>query len=112
MTRTTLLKKLTTELIMQLKSDVDFIYNERIIYEKLNQAMTIGSEKYPVNKISRPNARPVIQLTKDGKYVDRFPSTADAARKLGMNQSSQIVRSCNDLNGKITCRGYLWRYET
>lgn len=51
------------------------------------------------------NARPVLQLTLDGKLVREWPSPLAAIREYGNHVSSV-------LNGKRPhCRGYNWRYK-
>ena len=111
MTRTTILKKLTLELIIELKADPEKIYNTDIIYNRLDQAMTIGAEKYYVNKTSRPNATPVIQLTKDDEFVQRYPSISDAHRATSAPLKG-IIESCRDPENKRKSAGYKWKYET
>lgn len=110
MTRNTMLKKLTEELILQLKADTEGIYNKDIIYNKLDQAMTIGSEKYHVNKVSRSNARAVIKFDINGKFLQRYPSISDASRDTSAPKKG-IIESCTDREGKRKSGGFKWKYE-
>jgi len=63
-------------------------------------------DKYPTQKISR--ARKIYKYTPDGKLVDIYLSTNDAAKKTGYNKNS----IANALSGKsLSHMGYIWRYE-
>ena len=51
----------------------------------------------------------VVQLTKDGLYVNEFPFIKDASAKTNLDTSS-IVKACK---GKYsTCGGYVWKYAS
>lgn len=52
--------------------------------------------------------REVLQLTTDGKLVQKYTSCADAARAVGVT-SSAITHVCNG-RGK-TCKGFVWKYN-
>lgn len=52
--------------------------------------------------------KPVLQFTKDGKFVAEYPSTCEASRQTG-NHNASISRCCK---GKAkSCGGYIWRYK-
>ena len=51
--------------------------------------------------------KPVIQLTLDGKFIQRFESAIAAARSVGV-WNTHITRVCN---GKLKrCKGYIWKW--
>ncbi len=56
---------------------------------------------------SGERCKPVLQLTKDMKVVEKFISASDAARRTSLNQShiSGVCRGDRHTHG-----GYKWRY--
>ena len=52
---------------------------------------------------------PIIQLTKDGKYINEFPFIMDASNKTNLDPSA-IVKVCKGKSN--TCGGYVWKYKT
>lgn len=110
MTRDTMIKKMTLELIAELKSDPELIYNQSMIMNKLDQAMTIGAEQFYEKKKQRANAKPVFQFTKDDVFIKRHPSITDASRTTKANVKG-IIESCNDPLGKRKSGGNKWKYE-
>ena len=52
-------------------------------------------------------AKPVIQMTLDGKEIRTFPSTREAARQLGI-RSENISRCCKGQYSHAA--GYKWKY--
>lgn len=50
----------------------------------------------------------VLQFTKDGKFVNEYPSTKEAKRNTGIYQSN-IVSCCN--GRRNTAGGYIWKYK-
>lgn len=61
---------------------------------------------------SYPNtgkAKEVYQYDLNGKFINKYSSTGEAARSLGIKSSSHIGECCR---GKIkTYRGFIWRYS-
>lgn len=56
-------------------------------------------------------ARAVNQYTKDGKFVRRYNSSAEASRILGLkDKGSDIRRVAQRQKGHYTSGGYIWRY--
>lgn len=54
-------------------------------------------------------AKKVNQYTKDGKFINSYSSTGEAARSLGIKNSSHIGECCR---GKIkTYKNFVWRYS-
>lgn len=52
--------------------------------------------------------KPVIQLSLDGKVIQKFESIRSASRSIGTT-SSHISDACN---GKYkTCKGYMWKWD-
>lgn len=59
---------------------------------------------------SKDNKRPVVCLTKDGKYITEFPSILEAAKILGNSTNSGTINKV--LHGKNkTAFGYKWKYK-
>lgn len=59
-------------------------------------------------RASHYKARPVIQLTKSGEYIQEFPYILKAARAVGVSKS--CIRDC--CSGKQnTPAGFKWMYK-
>lgn len=59
------------------------------------------------------NARPVEQLTPDGKHIAYYDNASQAARAVGCD-SSTILAVCKGKHGTKNCqtaKGYRWRYK-
>lgn len=58
---------------------------------------------------------PIIQLTKDGKIVNRFRNGADASRETGICHRNILQAAHGTDNGRgfkrKTAGGYVWRFE-
>lgn len=68
----------------------------------------IPDNAYKFKRVVAPRKKDVTQYTKDGEYICRFPSTAEAARQTGFK--SKQIQNC--ARGEIsTYRGYVWKYE-
>lgn len=52
--------------------------------------------------------KPIIQLTKEGKYVNEYDSGVDASKQTGINVRS-IYMCCGDK--RKSAGGYVWRYK-
>lgn len=52
----------------------------------------------------------VIQFTKDGKFVNEFPSIHEASRCTGINQG-QICYCCKNMKRYTTAGGFKWKYK-
>ena len=50
----------------------------------------------------------VLQFSKDGEFLAEYPSTKEAERQTGCNQSS-ISKCCK--GKQKTCGGYIWKYK-
>ena len=57
---------------------------------------------------NNPSARAIVQTTKDGEFVRRYPYAKAAAENLSIDLSS-IIKCCRGKN-KI-CGGFKWQYE-
>ena len=62
------------------------------------------SKKLTNGKLSKP----VLQYTKDGKFIQEWKSTRDVERNLGYNQSA-ISRCC--LGKQKTSYSFIWKYK-
>ena len=54
-------------------------------------------------------SKPIIQMTKDGKFVNEYPSIREAARTLGINH--QNIMNCLKKEKYKSAGGYIWRYK-
>lgn len=62
------------------------------------------------NQINRPDcSKPVIQLTKDGKFVKEYPSAKEAGRQTGIRHIGEV---CNHNGPMKSAGGYLWEWKT
>lgn len=60
------------------------------------------------NYKSNGKAKEVLQYTRDGKFINRYKSTGEAARSLGLKSGSHIGECCR---GKLhSYKGFVWRY--
>lgn len=62
---------------------------------------------YSLARKVSPRSKVTIQLTRQGKEINRFNSTAEAERKTGIKQKG--IQNCARGETK-TYRGYIWRY--
>lgn len=69
-----------------------------------------GIEKQCWKKANEVTSKPVIQYTKDGKFVAEFESVNEAQRKTGVN-ISQISKVCTNKKGYKSAGGYKWSYK-
>lgn len=69
--------------------------------ENINNPLTI-------DKKSKNLSKPIIQFSKDGKFIKKWDSALDAQRELGIKQSN-ICSCCKGKNK--TTGGYIWRYH-
>lgn len=53
---------------------------------------------------------PVAQFTKDGKLVKIWSSISDAAKYFNASTTTYISRVCNKERGRISYKGFVWRY--
>lgn len=53
--------------------------------------------------------KPVLQFTKNGVFLKRFNSAAEASRELHFRNNSHISECCKHSRG--TAYGYIWKYE-
>ena len=54
------------------------------------------------------NSKPVAQYTKEGAYVQSFPSALDAAKAFGAKDGSHIAKACR--NERNFSYGFVWKY--
>ena len=72
-------------------------HNERILKtKKLRNCETAPKE--------------VLQFTKDGKFVNEFPSICEAERCTGINQGN-ICSCCKNIKSHLTAGGFKWKYK-
>lgn len=58
------------------------------------------------------NAKPVVQLTLEGKYVATYPSGRQAEIQSGVAKSTAINACCNHKPKHKTAGGYKWMFKT
>jgi len=88
---------------------------QRITKERLEkQRLThLGQKAWnkgipPTQELLRKISKPVIQLDRDNKQLQRWPSISNAARTLGLDMSS-IVNCCK--GNRETHGNFKWKYE-
>lgn len=79
-------------------------------YEYNNNYGTHNERMLKTRKLrnSKNAERPVLQFTKDCKFVNEYPSIREAARCTGINHS-HICSCCKGL--LKTAGGYIWKYK-
>lgn len=82
--------------------------NLQVITWKENQSNGALDVK---NGVIPHSSKPVIQLTLDGKEVQRYHSTQAAARAINAVSSSRIAAVARKTPGRHTAYGYKWEYE-
>lgn len=78
--------------------------------ENMEHAIRIGLRDPHINNKPfgdlNPSRKPVLQFTRDGKFIKRWECISEAARQIGCNPS-QIN---NNIAGRCkSCHGYVWR---
>lgn len=75
---------------------------------KYNVNYGTRNKKSSKNNINNPKkSKPVLQFTKDGKFVAEYPSTMEVQRQLGFHNG--YVGAC--CRGKYkTAYGFIWRF--
>nr|DAU46811.1 MAG TPA: intron associated endonuclease [Caudoviricetes sp.] len=73
-------------------------------YEKLDKGPVLYQEPFMVN--------PIIQLDKNGKFIQRYESIADAKRAMKQlgHKRPHIDEVCKHIPGYKTTCGFIWRY--
>lgn len=64
-------------------------------------------KKYNEDGYKTHFAKPVIQISQDGKILNNFPSALDAAKIIG-GDASAISKTCRGILNKTS--GYIWKY--
>lgn len=81
----------------------------RFIVEKKENEYIPKGHKGPRPDLKGKCAKPVCQYTKDGEFVQEFPSATDAADYFGKKLCSDITNCCKK---KLkTAYGFIWRYK-
>ena len=67
-----------------------------------------SAQNHDYKAIARKRAKPVLQYSKDGKFIKRWDSLRDITRELGYS-CGNLSGACN---GKFKYRyGYAWKFE-
>jgi group I intron endonuclease len=80
---------------------------KQLIELGINEEEIKNRTKKHVNR----NAKPVVQLTLDGKYVATYPSGRQAEIQSGVAKSSAINACCNHKPKYETAGGYKWMFK-
>ena len=78
--------------------------------KKISESLTGRTLSEEMKNKIRENtpSKPVIQFSKTGEFIAEYPSSRDAERQTGCNQSN-ISKCCK---GKLkSCDGFIWRYK-
>lgn len=78
-------------------------YNER--HKKVGEKNVVSMKGVHINR--KDFSKEVIQMDLEGNEINRFPSTNEAQRQLGVSQSS-ISQCCN--GKRQTAYGFRWQY--
>lgn len=84
----------------------------KVISEETRKKMSIASSKYKISALAyiravEVHSIPVVQLTKNGLYIETYSSSAEASRKTGINEST--INSCCNKDGKAkSAGGFMW----
>lgn len=96
------------KMILQAKRDgyipLD-VYNHLWQYFKLMYAT--GWDGHTLNEANGCQ-KPVIQLDKDKKQIDSFPSASDVSRRLGIPKTTLLTAI---KNRSKTRQGFYWKYK-
>lgn len=57
---------------------------------------------------NNPSSKPVLQYSKDGEFIAEYPSTMEASRHTGCD-NSRICKCCKGT--RKSCGGFLWQYK-
>ena len=73
--------------------------------------MLYSGNHLKANKASvKSCSKGVLQYTLDGEFVNEYPSTREASRQTGINQSD-IVQCCRGHKNYSHAGGYVWEYK-
>jgi hypothetical protein len=64
-----------------------------------------------IERVMSKRRRPVVQLSLDGRIVNRFSSAKQASIETGIN-NSVIAEVCKNNYGRKTAGGFKWKYDT
>jgi len=81
-------------------------YQTSLSYLKECSAITV-EQRFVKHGADKPNARPVLQFTKEGQLVAEFPY-ASKVSELGYDPSS-VVKVCRGTSK--TAHGFVWKYK-
>ena len=85
---------------------IEKLRNREISEETRRKLRENCSVRYGTDNTS---ARPVMQFTKDGEFIERYPYASIASKKYGIDLSS-LIKCCR---GKAkSAGGFVWKYTT
>jgi hypothetical protein len=69
-----------------------------------------GHMERMLKKTIQKCSKPIVQYDENGNFIREWPSSAMAARELGLDKSS-ICRTCNPNNPQLTSGGFVFKYK-
>ena len=63
-----------------------------------------------IERGKKKKSKPVLQFTKEGVFVNEYPSTIEASRQTGIVYSS-ITSAAHKVRGYKSAGGFIWRYK-
>ena len=89
------------------------ITHTSVLRKQLNE-QNITNEEIEKRRFTKTNqnAKPVVQLTLDNKYVATYPSGRQAEIQSGVAKASAINACCNHKPKAKTAGGYKWMFKT
>ena len=74
----------------------------------VTRSMHMKIHREVCSKGGKKSSIPILQFYKDGTFIEEWPSTNEAERRLGIPQSS----ICKCLKGRLkSAGGFVWRYK-
>ena len=86
-------------------------YQTRILKYDMGKLVSEGRQKNKKLDWNNNQTKPVVQETKDGKFIKLWASAYQVEKEIGLN-SSHISSVCRNLWGFKTHRKYKWRFAT
>jgi len=63
-----------------------------------------------INKRKKSLCKPVLQFTKNGNFINEYPSASEASRLINGNLS-HITECCNNKSKRLTHKNFIWKYK-
>lgn len=86
----------------------ELIFVTRSMHWKLHRELREKCCKIASNIGGKKNSIPILQFSKDGKFIKEWQSAQEARRQLGISQGN-ISACCK--GKRKSASGYVWRYK-